>query len=576
MPTVVYFLLSAALYAAIPFSLISFNASPQQSSIIPVLLTASLSLPICAIYLRRANFRAAMLDLRLAAYGIASTIGFAAFLYLVSASQSTVSPVFTLVIVESWPLITAVAYPLMKLGDQRRVDMTAVLIGVLAVMGIAMIAAPELGKLASTTHGAGLDFHFVLPVLAMLAMTLSTLAKAKYVERSHTKYAVGPIASFFMMYGHSIALFPIIFAIMPPDLVSFDNMEALITPAAIALINIVSAILFSLGTLKLRNPTDLFIWFFAPVFSVLFHTIYKQELPTTYETAGIALIVGSNLFLSLRADSRHSYKFATLSLMLVGTACIFDVTSPIGEFYDIMAVLSIFFTITMAFMLERVSSRAEREMELFHQAFDLTTHHPDTATAHRLVKAYQRTSNVTRLQWLYRKLVQSGASDELLSLARDIGVSRQKGIRYSNVFSLALSTLAVLVIGLTSRPAGWQHDFFLMMFVPSMVYALTYLFDLNNSRFISMTDSTEGARSTSKLSFSLVEYVGLTQSEKRILRRSKRLNTVWSSVLVLFLVGNFSIGYVSKFHDLKWAKRPVAEADGSISIRPVRPEKGPH
>ena len=55
-------------------------------------------------------------------------------------SRESNNPVYTLVIVESWPLLTAIAYPLFRIGTGKRVGVFEILFALISVVGIALIA----------------------------------------------------------------------------------------------------------------------------------------------------------------------------------------------------------------------------------------------------------------------------------------------------------------------------------------------------------------------------------------------------------------------------------------------------
>jgi hypothetical protein len=286
----------------------------------------------------------------------------------------------------------------------------------------------------------------------------------------------------------------------------------------------------------MRDHRDLFIWFFTPVFSVLFFCLYEQRFPAPMESAGMALIVGSNLLLSLKTDDRLGYRTALISMMIMGVICVFEPVSSLDYYYEILAVLSIFTTITLNFMLERVSLRAEAELALLNSCWNALQKMGHAPRLTGLLMKFQCEHVPLRLAWLHRKIVQAGASDDLSAKVRELGLSRQRGLKLTNIFSLAASTIALVTISATSRPVGWQHDFFALLFVPSVIYAFAYLLDLNASRRHFPVMPVENGRTPL--------FVAITPYRFRYELR----NSVWSAILITFLVLDFTVAFVAKHY----------------------------
>jgi hypothetical protein len=321
------------------------------------------------------------------------------------------------------------------------------------------------------------------------------------------------------------------------------------------LINAASAILFSYGTLKMADATDFFIWYFAPVFSVAFYCIFNGTLPNAFETAGISLIVGSNLLVSLSSDERIGYRLGVLSMMIAGAICVFPTIAPMSEFYDALAVLAIFITITLAFMLERVAARAAFEIDVFETAKSkIAIDHKGKAQIERICIMQAQRSPIG-LRRSYRKLVRMGVPEEVLQLVRQGCSSRSRGLNLTNLFSVVATSVAILVLAAVARPVGWQHDFMVFLFTPSLVYALAYMIDLNNSRFLSYSEPRDAY---------------LDFSPTQIRRKFGVRNQLWSVVLIIFLVANFLLGFLAK-DDSMHATQAAPEC-ATESCQPQTPE----
>ena len=538
-PAISFFLFSALLYAAIPFVVLVSKTSTGNIVESLFLTTVGFSVLYCLGFLFDKARRAVLFDKELFFLSILNLAGFLGFVFAVSVSRGVSDPIYTLVIIESWPLIAALAYPIFKIRNVKMMSPSTLIVSCLALFGVWLIAFPQLQDSGDVDGGGAMSL--IWPILGMISMVLGSLFKAKYVEIAKRRHSVDAVSSFFTMYAQNLpfALAYLAYVGLGDRVLSVEFFG--ITGASIALINAASAILFSYGTLKLRNTSDLFIWFFAPVFSVAFYCIYNGTLPNAYETAGISLIVGSNLLISLKSDERVGYRLGVLSMMVAGAICVFPSAAPMSEFYDALAVLAIFITITLAFMLERVAARAALEIDVFETAKSLIPLDDAGKDQIERIIAMQGQRSPIGLRRSYRKLVRLGASAEVLQLVRQGCSSRSRGLNLTNLFSVVATSVAILVLAAVARPIGWQHDFMVFLFTPSLVYALAYMIDLNNSRFLSYSEPRAG-------------YIDFAPTQIR--RRFGLRNQLWSMVLIIFLVANFLLGFLAKDDALQATQMP--------------------
>lgn len=402
-------------------------------------------------------------------------------------------------------------------------------VGAFALFGLMLVAGPTLGGDTGTETGfAGI----ALPIMAMLAMAFGSAFKAVYVQHAKERHGIGPVLSFFLMYAQVLPLVPLMLVFLEMPDAAFSTGSAWLAPVLIFVINVASAIAFSYGTLKISRSTDLFIWFFTPVFSTLFFCLFTGQLLTPLEAAGIGVIVGCNLLASLETEKRWGYRYGVAGLMLTGVLCI--VLEPLGmaDYYDTLAVLVIFVTITLAFLLERVSTRSGQEAALYSSAY--TRAMAQDAPALRVALQEIITERIPyKLKRKARRL--SALTDDLqvLEPVALICASRVRGLSVSNLFSVAFGLFAASVIAVSSRPVGWQHDLFVFCFVPSILYGFFYLVDLNAQRF-TLPYYAYGTAGAMRMSFSFDKASQMRQ------------NSVWSVILILFLSVCFIYGFAVK------------------------------
>ncbi|MBN2759689.1 MAG: hypothetical protein JXQ79_04250 [Rhodobacteraceae bacterium] len=529
MTTPTYFLLSSMLYALIPVVIFLTGESPLNDALLVTLLTVTTSGFVALRFVGQHNVRKALFDPWLLGYSVLNLAGFFGFMVLMAQAKTVSNPIFALVAAEAWPIFSAVLFPLFRIGRTRPLSPFDYAVGGFALFGLILVAGPSLG--AGSDIDVGLE-GIALPILAMLAMAFGSAFKAVYVQRAKHCHGVGPVLSFFLMYAQIVPLLPLmpVFLDMPGAALTIDS--AWLAPALIFVINVASAIAFSFGTLKISRSTDLFIWFFTPVFSTLFFCLFTATLLTPLEAAGIGVIVGCNLLASLETEKRWGYRYGVAGLMVTGVLCIVLHPMEMAHYYDTLAVLVIFVTITLAFLLERVSTRSGQEAALYSSAYTRAMHLD--APALRLVL---QEIIIERNPYILKRKARhlSGLTDDMdvLEPVALICASRVRGLSVSNLFSVAFGLFAASVIAVTSRPVGWQHDVFVFCFVPSILYGFFYLVDLNAQRF-TLPYYAYDVDGSKRISFSFDKASQMRQ------------NSVWSIILILFLSVCFIYGFAVK------------------------------
>lgn len=526
MSTISLFLLSSVLYALVPVAILLFGDGKPQSALNVLAMTVAMSCLLAGKIVTRANYRAALLDKRLFWMSLLQTLGFLGFLAFIFLAQDHSEALFTLIVAESWPLFSAVLFPLFVVGHTKKLTLFEYLVGVIAILGLAFVTVPNDGDLTGlvSVGFAGIIF----PILATLAMAFSVTFKAMYVQRAADEHGILAVESFFLMYQQMLPVLLLGLVLFPVD-ISFQTLSSVPLATVISLLNVGSAIIFSLGTLKIMRATDLYIWFFTPVFSVLFYCLATFSAPAAYDIAGLGLIVGCNLLVTLDTERRVGYRYGILGLMITGAACIALPVAPMEHYYDSLAVLAIFSTITLTFMLDRTATRSAREAALFSDICRSLDPMAQRATIEK-VRAFYDESRLHLLKRQLRQLRSEIADPSAYEKLARLASSRARGLNVSNLFSVAAAILAIFLLSISSRPEGWQHAFFALAFVPSVIYGFFYLIDLNRQRF-----------QVPYYPIVLDGAVCYTLPEKSSSRREQ--SSSWAMTLILFLVICFGWGF---------------------------------
>lgn len=530
-----WFTLSSLFYASIPVIVIMYGSAAVPLAIATTAITAGVSMVVA---LWRRDIIKTLKDAELFLLSIVNKVFFFLFILFTGISYDNSAPIYTLVIIESWPLVAAFIVPLFLGSGVTKIDGESLVIGFFAFLGVLLVASPAFASF-SFDIGANIDIRSVLglisPIFAMIFMVLASSVKARHAKIAFRRYGVNPADAYF---GSFVAASPMILVFIAVfhffDFEVFTVGDVTFAALAVSLFNIASSIFFSFGTNKLKNSSDLFIWFFAPVFSVILFCLYEQRVPSDAESIGVSIIVSCNLLISLRADVRYSYSFTVISIMVMGVVCIFPPIDSLPEYYDAVAVLSIFISVTLAFLLGRLSQRADREIQLFGRAISLAKgalDEPDFREFHRRATLLNNARGYVPIKRCYNNVSHLTDREEVLYPLRELSISKLRGIGFAHIFSSSLSIFALFVLISVARPSGWHHDLIAVLFFPSVMYAFLSAIDLNNNRYSNFVGLSKG--------LSIAAPSRLLISDRRV--RSGARNTYWSSFLLVFLLTNILI-----------------------------------
>ena len=167
-PAISFFLFSALLYAAIPFVVLVSKAPTGNIVESLFLTTVCFSVLFCLKFLFDKARRAALFDKELFFLSILNLAGFLGFVFAVSVSRGVSDPIYTLVIIESWPLIAALAYPFFIIRSVKMLSPSTLIVSFLALFGVWLIAFPQLQGNGETDGGGAMSL--IWPELRMISM----------------------------------------------------------------------------------------------------------------------------------------------------------------------------------------------------------------------------------------------------------------------------------------------------------------------------------------------------------------------------------------------------------------------
>ncbi|WP_353498543.1 glycine betaine ABC transporter substrate-binding protein [Vibrio sp. CB1-14] len=151
----------------------------------------------------------------------------------------------------------------------------------------------------------------------------------------------------------------------------------------------VGSLIYDLSVYKADNASISALWYLMPVGAVIILAIMQGRLLNQYEAVASVLIVASNVFLVLKYPLKSSLLILFASVCFIGVWILFAPAASIDNYYDLLAVSTVFFVLLATFALERTTA-LNRERENLLGEF--------SEYAMRIVERLNNDKNVTTTQ----------------------------------------------------------------------------------------------------------------------------------------------------------------------------------
>ncbi len=534
--------LSAMFYAAIP--VIVSLGSPALKNTLPTLLpllSGLLSLPVfLSAPLRRAVMQI-MRSTRLLVFFLGNGITLvASLLFLALAIELSNAPT-AILIVESWPLFTALILAPLLAGQVRKLNAGEAFWGAVAVLGVGLALKPE-GAMTDLVRDNWLGV--VMALISAMMMGAAVGFKAwctRYLKHEH---GINPLGGYFVMQLYYL---PVTLLALPLLLMNLPDerpvsLAAIVTGwdagliALVVAVNIASGVLFSYATLRMRNASDTYLWFFAPAIAFGLYALFGPTNLRAEELLGLSFVVSANLISAIRKDTSLSFRALIVALLAIGTWCFLaPVNSGFAYYFEALGVLSIFFVILLSFALDWLQRQRETlqqhmiELRAMIAALPqpLRTQGEDYLT--RMDHAEHPSLYRRAYHLMARMLAQHGAEDTAAKLGSAVAI-RRHDLRIGYFVALGAILMASLVIGLGARSDGWVHDFFATIYLSAMVFVFCFLIESMAARNAPVYRR--------KPTLAGVPEIDLPPG------RRLDVSSFWTLVLSLFLVTVFAILFI--------------------------------
>ncbi len=532
--------LSAVFYASIP--VIVALGSAELATILPTLLpliSGALSLPLLLKPRLRGAVWAVITQPKALTFFLGNAVTFVASLVFLSLAITFSNAPTAILIVESWPLFTALILAPMLGTAIRKLNAAEVFWGAAAVFGIMLALKPE-GRIIDLLSGQWLGVAFALVAAALMGAAVGFKAWCtRYLKDRH---AIDPIRGYFVMQLFFLPItllaLPVLVLTAPQqDVLSLSGLVStrdLGLVGLIVVVNVISSVLFSYATLRMRSASDTYLWFFSPAISFGLYALVGPSSLRPEEILGLTFVVSANLISAIRDDTSLSFRALVVSLLAVGTICfLWPMQAEFDGYFDVLAVLSIFFVILLSFALDW--SQRQREGLEGHM-IELRAHLaalpvPARATcegfALRMDAATHRSQYRRAHDLLARELARLNVPTASATLDACAATWRND-LRIGYFVALGAILLASLMIGLGARGGSWVHDLFATIYLSAMVFVFFFLIESVQARTAPVYQA--GRLGAWNIRLPVGRRVGVT--------------TIWTLVLSLFLVAVFAILFI--------------------------------
>lgn len=483
-------LASATFYAAIPVIITLGSADLKYA--LPTLLVAMktlVSLPVLLWADVRRALAATLRSARRTGFQMLNAGGFIGSLYFFAMAIEGGAPTMAIVVLETWPVLTALVIAPIAAHSIEKLSRGELFWGLVAIIGVAFVLAPPeqlLDQLGAQKTSIG---H---ALLSAGLMALSVAAKAVCVRDLKAIERIGPLRSYFILqimflpvlvvYVAGVLVFEGLDGLRPTLGVTRDNM---LIVAGIFLANILSSMLFSVATLKMKRASETFIWFFAPAIAFLLFVLTGPRALTDHELIGLTFIVSANLLSAIRADVGLPFRALVASLLTIGAFCHFVPGGGAGmgaTYFDALSVLSIFFVIILSFTMEWVARRREEFERHMVALVNALGHLPpaDRRLAGEMLCRLEAARHPILFRRIYDRLARllgRLGADRAAAALNELANAQNHRLPVGYFVSLGAILLASLVIGLLSRDGGWVADVFATIYLPSMIFAFALLIE---------------------------------------------------------------------------------------------------
>lgn len=408
-------------------------------------------------------------------------------------SFSYISKAGATVVYEVWPIFSMFLTPICIKKGWGKLPARDYVYAILAFAGVAFILLPELHQHFFLEHSGGIKPFFILllPFFGGVFMALSSVFKARLSYnigvKDKTLVSMLMVQTYCIFYGMLfITAFVGLQALSGAITTNtYDWTSIGLIVIAGVVINALGSLAYVIGLLKSRKPNIIALWYFMPVFSVIWLFMAGLATITPNIIIGTAAIICSNLLITIRADEHVSYSATILSLLAVGVLCFFSHGLEMQDYYQAMSIPLMFYAIVVSFLMDRLIKRDTFEEGL---ALDIIQHIQtnivlnSSALIERIL-AMMHTGEAIKISQHYKHLRNDTKDMQPVQHKLDaLVLSRIEGVNFSEIFILSLIGMLTIMMTVVYRPNIFVADCFAIVLTTAIVFAFFMVIDLVKKR----------------------------------------------------------------------------------------------
>ncbi|WP_142994624.1 hypothetical protein [Thalassospira xiamenensis] len=360
------------------------------------------------------------------------------------------------------------------------------------------------------------------------------------------------------------------------------------------------SLLYDLSVFQAQNASIGVLWYLMPIGSVVILSIANGRLMTQYEAVASVLIVSSNIFIALRYPLKPSLMSLFVAVNLIGVWLLVLPVSTIDNYYDLLAVSTVFFVLLATFALKRTTSlnRAREDLwgDFWHKLTSVCEYAKNNADD--VEKSASRTQKVQEYALLHlQTFLRIFANKDALSKIQEKAESIKAEILPSDctdqdrreytrdlfrvgdkLFALESNRISpaeyviLILLGSTSvlfslifRPDTLSASLFALIVATSVIYLLLTIHERDKSTQIRRDHALQCTNimhylqklvpmSETVPSLPVPEHPDLLPTTKQIehalktktVRNDTRSVTYWVFAVFVFLLAGFGYGFIYK------------------------------
>ena len=422
---------------------------------------------------------------------IASPIcNLASFALLVFALQGD-EKIQAAVLYELWPAIFIILTSFYRKADEggfRFTNNKLISSGyfIVGIMGLVLVSSGNQSNLEAMIGGNFFSFKSTV-ILGLSAAILMALESFFATERSRMlmkrmdtqgidKDALGILASQFNTpFGRAVSLVALfIISIVFRDLPDLATITSV--PIEFAIPGLIAGLGGALfiaanNTSKVSNIT--FLWYFVPLFAAgtLFVAGHQPNADGIIFIGAIYIVI-VNFGLNSQVDLGISFQVALFGLSFIGLIVYFVPGLGFESHFEATGIVMAFFSIQVAFLLDRQNKRRDEYAELWSDLVVLLQTRPNEKVSEFARLATRPTSGPRFYSAAYGLVCELESKDtEMMKNILRIARNRDSQVRFGEAFSLFMLLFSTLLIAIVGRPEGSiLADFLAIIITTSSIF----------------------------------------------------------------------------------------------------------